>query len=117
MVHWPIRQSRSMELGPISLSRSTAVCPRRMVPGSRVTPGATEHRGSIIVLHAGKGPLHGGQLVIVGGKQGLGPQALGVGAVFQHRPGDAHAVEGGGAPADLGQDQQAVGGGGMALCI
>ena len=42
----------------------------------------------------------------MGGKQGLGPQPLFVGAVLQHRPGDGHAVVGGGAPADLVQDEQ-----------
>ena len=55
--------------------------------------------------------LHGGELVVVGGKQGLGPQLFGLGAVFQHRPGDGHAVIGGGAPADLVQNEQGVAGG------
>ena len=47
----------------------------------------------------------------MGGEQGLGPQPLPVGAVFQHRPGDGHAVIGGGAPADLVQDEQGAAGG------
>ena len=55
--------------------------------------------------------LHGGELVVVGGKEGLGPQFFGVGAVLQHRPGDGHAVIGGGAPADLVQNEQGVAGG------
>ena len=47
--------------------------------------------------------------MVVGGKEGLAPQAAFVGAVFQHRAGDGHAVVGAGAPADLVQDQQALG--------
>ena len=57
--------------------------------------------GDTVVVHAVYGALQLGQLVIVGGEQGLGPQLLGVGAVFQHRPGNGHAVKGGGAPTDL----------------
>ena len=44
--------------------------------------------------------------MVVGGKEGLGPQAAAVGAVLQHRPGDGHAVIGGGPPSDLIQDEQ-----------
>ena len=51
--------------------------------------------------------------MIVGGEQGLGPQLFRVGAVFQHGPGNGHAVEGRGAPADLVQNQQAVRRGGL----
>ena len=47
----------------------------------------------------------------MGGKQSFGPQGLFVGAVFQNSPGDGHAVKGGGAPADLIQDQKRIFGG------
>ena len=48
--------------------------------------------------------------MVVGGEQRLGLQFFGT--VLQHRPGDRHPIKGGGAPADLVQDQQAVPGGG-----
>ena len=51
------------------------------------------------------------QLVVMGGKQCLGAQLSCVGGVFQHRPGDGHAVVGGGTPADLVQNQKTSGGG------
>ena len=51
--------------------------------------------------------------MVMGGEQRFSPQLFEVGAVLQHRPGNGHAVKGGGAPADLIQDQQAVGGGGL----
>ena len=44
--------------------------------------------------------------MVVGGEERLRPFLLR--AVFQHRPGDGHPVKGGGAPADLVQDQQGV---------
>ena len=47
----------------------------------------------------------------MGGEKGTGPQGLAVGAVFQHRLGQALPVKGGGAPADLIQDEEALGGG------
>ena len=49
--------------------------------------------------------------MVVGGEQGFCPQTPGAGGVFQHRPGNGHAVIGGGAPADFVQNQQAPGGG------
>ena len=49
------------------------------------------------------------QLVVVGGKEGLGPQFFGVGGVFQHGAGNGHAVKGGGAASDLVQNQQTPG--------
>ena len=47
----------------------------------------------------------------MGGKEGFGPQPSLIRAVLQHRPGDGHAVVGGGAPSDLVQDEQGAGGG------
>ena len=47
----------------------------------------------------------------MGGKQSFGPQRLFVSAVFQNSPGDGHTVKGGGAPADLIQDQERIFGG------
>ena len=44
--------------------------------------------------------------MVVGGEEGLGTGLLRT--VLQHRPGDGHAVKGGGAPSDLVQDQQGV---------
>ena len=46
--------------------------------------------------------------MVVGGKEGLGPQELFVRAVLQHRPGNGHAVKSGRAPADLVENQQRV---------
>ena len=68
-----------------------------------LAPGVDSH---VIVPDVGQLLLQRRQLVVVGGEQRLGLQLSG--AVLQHRPGDGHAVEGGGAPADLVQDQQAV---------
>ena len=62
--------------------------------------------GDIIVLHPREGVLQGGELVVMGGKEGLGPQLQR--AVLQHRPGDGHAVKGAGAPADLVQNEEAA---------
>ena len=67
--------------------------------------------GNVVVFYIGEPGFHGGKLVVVGGEQGLGPQLPGIGGEFQHGPGDAHAVIGGGASADLVQDQQTAGGG------
>ena len=49
--------------------------------------------------------------MVVGGKEGLCSQLPGIGGVFQHRPGNGHAVIGGGASADFVQNQKALGGG------
>ena len=46
--------------------------------------------------------------MIVRGEERLGAQPASVRAVLQHRPGDGHAVIGGGAAADLVQDYQAL---------
>src|SRR5690606_4899907 len=50
-----------------------------------------------------------GELVVVGGEEGLGPNP--VVDVFRHGPGDADAVEGAGAAAYLVEHQQAAVGG------
>ena len=67
--------------------------------------------GDVVVLYPGDDALQGGDLMVVGGKEGLGPQLFLVGAVLQHRTGDGHTVVGRGAPADLVQDEQAFAGG------
>ena len=73
-----------------------------------VPPGL---HGDVEVGGAGELPFQLRELVVVGGEEGPGPQGLAVGAVFQHRLGKALAVKGGGAPADLIQDEKALGGG------
>ena len=49
--------------------------------------------------------------MVVGGEEGLGLDAGGVVEVFGDGPGDADAVEGGGAAADLVEDDEAFAGG------
>ena len=67
--------------------------------------------GDVVVLHPGDLPLQHGELVVVGGKEGLAAQAALVGAVLHHGAGDGHAVVGAGAPADLVQNKQGAAGG------
>ena len=52
-----------------------------------LAPGAD---GDVVVADVGQRLVQRCQLVVVGGEQGLGLQLLGT--VFQHRPGDGHAV-------------------------
>ena len=66
--------------------------------------------GNAEILHAGELFLQLRQLVIMGGEQRFRPQLSGVSHIFQHRPGNAHAVIGGGTPSDFIQHQQAIGG-------
>ncbi|MPM77963.1 hypothetical protein SDC9_124973 [bioreactor metagenome] len=70
------------------------------------TPFALLHRHAQ-VLHAGEPVLEAGKLVVVGGEKHLRRGAAPVGQVFQHGPGDAHAVVGGGSPPYFVQDHQA----------
>ena len=46
--------------------------------------------------------------MIMGGKEGLGPQKLRIADMLHHRPGNGKAVKGTGAPSDLIQHQKAV---------
>ena len=65
----------------------------------------------IIVFYAVHAALQLAKFVIMGGKQRAGAQFFLIGHIFQHRSGDGHAVKGGGAAADLVQDQQTPPGG------
>ncbi len=67
--------------------------------------------GYVIVDYVGQPLRQIGQLVIVGGEEGLGPQGGVIVDVLHHGPGDGHAIVGAGAPPDLVQDQQAAVGG------
>ena len=67
--------------------------------------------GDIVVHHPVVLVFQFRQFVVMGGEEGFGMDFLFLQDVFNHRFGDAHAVEGGGAPADLVQQHQAVGGG------
>ena len=66
----------------------------------------------VVVFYALHGAFQLGQLVVVGGEQGLAAQPLGgVCDMLHHGAGDAHAVKGGGAAADLVQHHKTFGGG------
>ena len=64
----------------------------------------------IIVAHTGDRPLERGELVVVRGEHRLCAELSRVGAVFEHRAGDGHAVVGGRAAPDLVKDEQGIGG-------
>ena len=68
------------------------------------------HR-DIVVFHIGQLFFQSGKLMVVGGKQGFGPQFFGVGSIFQHCLGDGHTVISGGAAANFVQNQQTAGSG------
>ena len=57
--------------------------------------------GDTVIVHAGQLSFQFRQLVIMGGKQRLGPQKPRIADVLHHRPGDGQAVEGAGASANL----------------
>ena len=66
----------------------------------------------VVVFHALHGAFQLGQLVVVGGEQGLAAQSFGrVCDMLHHGAGNAHAVKGGGAAADLVQHHKALSGG------
>jgi len=62
--------------------------------------------GNAVILHAGEHALKLGELVIVRGEERLRAKLFGVGAEFEHRAGNAHAVEGRRAAADLVENEQ-----------
>ena len=67
---------------------------------------------NIVVFYALHGAFQLGQLVVVGGEQGLAAQPLGgVCDMLHHGAGNAHAVKGRGAAADLVQHHKTFGGG------
>ena len=107
LFHHRLRQAR--KLGHLDAVAPVCAAGDDLAQEDELLPPAPD--GDAVVFHPGDGLLQGGQLVVVGGKEGLGPQLLPVRAVLQHRPGNAHAVKGAGAPADLVQNQKAPAGG------
>ena len=61
--------------------------------------------GNIVIFHAANLLLQLRQLMVMGCKQRLCSKLLFIRHIFQHSPGNAHAVEGGGAPPDLVENQ------------
>ena len=64
--------------------------------------------GNRIILNAVQQALHGGKLVVMGGKKRFCAERFLFAHKFQNGSGNAHAVKGGGAPADFIKNNQAV---------
>lgn len=92
-----LRQSR--ELGDLDAVAAVGSAGNDLAEEYKVLPALFD--GDVVVFHARERALQLGELVVVGGEERFRAEPFAVGAELEHRAGDAHAVEGRGAAADL----------------
>ena len=96
------------QAGDLNAVALVGAAPDDLSQENNVVPALTDR--DAVVFDAGDLALELCEFVVVGREQGLGAKKAPVADVFDDRPGNAHAVVGRGAAADLIQDQEAFGG-------